>query len=73
MRVGVKLVGRSFEVEGLLFDVVSLLVRVVVAGVHGFIRNNINIFLCLSIANSVKDEETNVAVVDSHEEMVYFG
>ena len=35
MQVGIKLLGRWFEIKGLLFDVVSLLVGMGTAGVHG--------------------------------------
>ena len=44
--MGIKLLGRWFEVEGLLFDVVSLLVRVGIAGVHGR-RINVDLYYCI--------------------------
>ena len=41
MQVGIKLLGRWFEIKGLLFDVVSLFVEVGTAGVHG-LRINVD-------------------------------
>ena len=43
MQVGIKLLGRCFEVEGLLFIAESLRVRVGITGTHGIDEDDINI------------------------------